>query len=30
MSFKKAYIVKTNENRYAAIKPSSNDFIKAK
>ena len=28
--FKKAYIVKTNENRYAAIKPSSNDFIKAK
>ena len=28
--FKKAYIVKTNENRYAAIKPSPNDFIKAK
>ena len=28
--FKKAYIVKTNDNRHAAIKPSSNDFIKAK
>ena len=28
--FKKAYIVKINENRYAAIKPSSDDFIKTK
>ena len=28
--FKKAYIVKINENRYAAIKPSSDDSIKTK
>ena len=28
--FKKAYIVKINEHKYAAIKPSSNNFIKTK
>ena len=29
-SIKKAYIVKINEDRYAAIKPSSNNLIKIK
>ena len=28
--FKKAYVVKINENRYAAINPSSDDLIKTK
>ena len=28
--FKKAYIRKINENRYAAIKPSTDDLIKTK
>ena len=28
--FKEVYIVKIYENRYAAIKPSSDDFIKTK
>ena len=28
--FKKAYIAKINEQRYAAIKPSSNNFFKTK
>ena len=29
-SFNKAYIVKINENRYAAIKPTTNNLVKIK